>query len=158
MAGEDDPQALPKEIARREALRDKLDAARRRLEAQAEAQAAVDAGGSQLIVGARVSQCASDRNDLVADIEAIPSALGPAGDGACGQRLCQRGGGGGARGERHRGPGVNRGGGPSANTRLPSGEGSPGGKGGGLSGIPHMEPSQPVECEAKPLDVQFAFE
>ncbi len=132
-AGEDDPQALPKKIARREALRDKLDAARRRLEAQAEAraaaereaheakvaarekrrgrakgkhpkppaetpaadaqsnlsdpdsrlmrkskhheyrqaynaQAAVDAGGSQLIVGARVSQCASDRNDLVADI------------------------------------------------------------------------------------------
>ena len=40
------------------------------------AQAAVDAGGSQLIVGARVSQCASDRNDLVADIEAIPAALG----------------------------------------------------------------------------------
>ena len=76
VAGEDDPQALPKEIARREALRDKLDAARRCLEAQAEAQAAVDAGGSQLIVGARVSQCASDRNDLVADIEAIPSALG----------------------------------------------------------------------------------
>ena len=140
-AGEDDPQALPKEIARREALRDKLDAACRRLEAQAQAraaaereaweakvaarekrrgrakgkhpkpptgtpaadaqsnmsdpdsrlmrkskhheyrqaynaQAAVDAGGSQLIVGARVSQCASDRNDLVADIEAIPSALG----------------------------------------------------------------------------------
>ena len=140
-AGEDDPQALPKELARREALRDKLDAARRRLEAQAEAraaaeheaheakvaarekrrgrakgkhpkppaetpaadaqsnlsdpdsrlmrkskhheyrqaynaQAAVDAGGSQLIVGARVSQCASDRNDLVADIEAIPAALG----------------------------------------------------------------------------------
>ena len=35
----------------------------------------VDAGGSQLIVGARVSQCASDRNDLVADIEAIPAAL-----------------------------------------------------------------------------------
>ena len=136
-AGEDDPQALPKEIARRAALRDKLDAARRRLEARAaaereaheakvaarekrrgrakgkhpkppaeppaadaqsnlsapdsrlmrkskhheyrqayNAQAAVDAGGSQLIVGARVSQCASDRNDLVADIEAIPAALG----------------------------------------------------------------------------------
>ena len=141
VAGEDDPQALPKEIARREALRDKLDAARRRLEAQAaaraaaergafeakvaarekrrgrakgkhpkpptetpaadaqsnlsdpdsrlmrkskhheyrqayNAQAVVDAGGSQLIVGARISQCASDRNDLVADIEAIPAALG----------------------------------------------------------------------------------
>ena len=140
-AGEEDPQGLPKEIARREALRDKLDAARRRLEAQAEAraaaergayearlaarekrrgrakgkrpkppaktpgaseqsnlsdpdsrlmrkskshehrqaynaQAAVDADGSQLILSARVSQCASDRNDLVADIAAIPAALG----------------------------------------------------------------------------------
>ena len=139
--GEEDPQALPQEIARREALRDKLDAARRRLEAQAKAraeaergayeakvaarekrrgrakgkhpkppdetpgadeqsnlsdpdsrlmrkskqheyrqaynaQAVVDAGGSQLIVSARISQCASDRNELVADIEAIPAALG----------------------------------------------------------------------------------
>ena len=140
-AGEEDPQALPQEIARREALRDKLDAARRRLEAQARAraeaergayeaklaarekrrgrargkrpkppdetpgpseqsnlsdpdsrlmrksknheyrqaynaQAAVDADGSQLILSARVSQCASDRNELVANIEAIPAALG----------------------------------------------------------------------------------
>ena len=139
--GEEDPQALPKEIARREALRDRLDGARRRLEAQAKAraeaeradyeakvaarekrrgrakgrqikppeetpgadeqsnlsdpdsrlmrkskaheyrqaynaQAVVDAGGSQLIVGARISPCASDRNDLTADIEAIPAALG----------------------------------------------------------------------------------
>ena len=32
------------------------------------AQAAVDAGGSQLIVSARIGQCASDRNDLVADV------------------------------------------------------------------------------------------
>ena len=40
------------------------------------AQAAVDAGGSQLIVSARVGQCASDRNDLVADIAAIPAVLG----------------------------------------------------------------------------------
>ena len=40
------------------------------------AQAAVDAGGSQLIVSARISQCASDRNELVADIEAIPALLG----------------------------------------------------------------------------------
>ena len=40
------------------------------------AQAVVDADGSQLIVGARVSPCASDRNELVADIEAIPAALG----------------------------------------------------------------------------------
>ncbi len=139
--GEDDPQALPKEIARREALRAQLEAARGRLEAQAKAraeaervdyeaklaareqrkgrakgkhprrpddrprpdeqsnlsdpdsrlmrkskkheyrqaynaQAVVDAGGSQLILGARVSQCASDRNELVADIAAIPAALG----------------------------------------------------------------------------------
>jgi len=137
---EDDPQALPKEIARWAALRDRLDAARRRIEAQAKARAeaaradyeakvaareqrqgrakgkhpkppddtprrdeqsnlsgpdsrlmrksklheyrqaynaqvVVDAGGSQLIPGARVSNCASDRNELVADIEAIPAAL-----------------------------------------------------------------------------------
>ena len=139
-AGED-PQALPREIARREALCARLDAARRRLEAQARAraeaeraayeaklaaragrkgrakgkrpkppegrprgdeqsnlsdpdsrlmrkskrhefrqaynaQAVVDAGGSQLIVGARVSTCASDRNELVADIGAIAADLG----------------------------------------------------------------------------------
>ena len=137
----EDPQALPKEIARREALRDKLDTARRRLEAQARAraeaeraayeakvaaragrkgrakgkrakppdgtphgdeqsnlsdpdsrlmrksrrhecrqaynaQAVVDAGGSQLIVGARVSTFASDRNELVADVAAIAAGLG----------------------------------------------------------------------------------
>ena len=40
------------------------------------AQAAVDAGGSQLIVSARIGQCASDRKDLVADIAAIPAVLG----------------------------------------------------------------------------------
>ena len=40
------------------------------------AQAVVDAGGSQLVLAARVSQCASDRNELVADIAAIPAALG----------------------------------------------------------------------------------
>jgi transposase len=139
-SGEDAPQALPKAIARREALRAQLDAARRRLEAQAKAQAAaeradyeaklaarekrtgraksrhpkppddtprpeeqsnlsdpdsrlmrkskqheyrqaynaqavVDAEGSQLILGARVSQCASDRNELAADIAAIPAEL-----------------------------------------------------------------------------------
>jgi len=139
--GEDDGQALPKEIARRAALRDRLDAARRRLEARAKAraeaaraayeakvaaretrtgrakgkhakapdetprpneqsnlsdpdsrlmrksekheyrqaynaQAVVDAGGSQLILGARVSNSSSDRGELVADIAAIPAALG----------------------------------------------------------------------------------
>ena len=138
---DDDPQALPREIARREALREQLDAARHRLEAQARArakaeradyeakvaardkregrakgkhpkppsetprpedqsnlsdpdsrlmrksknheyrqaynaQAVVDAAGSQLILGARVGQCASDRNELAADIAAIPAGLG----------------------------------------------------------------------------------
>lgn len=140
-AAEPDPQSLPEELARREALRAKLDAARHRLETQAKAraeaeranyeakvaartqrkgrakgkrpkppdatpggaeqsnlvdpdsrlmrkskqhesrqacnaQAVVDADGSQLILGARVSQCASDRNELVANIEAIPAELG----------------------------------------------------------------------------------
>jgi transposase len=40
------------------------------------AQAVVDAEGSQLILGARVSQCASDRGELVATIAAIPAAVG----------------------------------------------------------------------------------
>ena len=40
------------------------------------AQAVVDADGSQLVLSARVSQCASDRNELVADIKAIPSRVG----------------------------------------------------------------------------------
>ncbi len=39
-------------------------------------QAVVDAGGSQLIVGARISNCVSDRNELVADIEAVAADLG----------------------------------------------------------------------------------
>ena len=137
----EEAQALPREIARREALCARLDAARRRLEARAKARAAaeragyeakvaaragrkgrakgkrakpaeetprgdeqsnlsdpdsrlmrkskrhefrqaynaqavVDAGGSQLIVGARISQCASDRNESVADIEAVAAGLG----------------------------------------------------------------------------------
>ena len=40
------------------------------------AQCVVDAEGSQLIVGSRVSRCASDRNELSADIEAVPVAVG----------------------------------------------------------------------------------
>lgn len=40
------------------------------------AQAAVDADGSQLIVGIRVSTCASDRNELVATVDAIPKEAG----------------------------------------------------------------------------------
>ena len=42
------------------------------------AQAVVDADGSQLVLGARVSVCASDRNELVADVDAIPAAVGAA--------------------------------------------------------------------------------
>ena len=40
------------------------------------AQAVVDADGSYLILAARVSQCASDKNELVEDIAAIPASLG----------------------------------------------------------------------------------
>jgi len=40
------------------------------------AQAVVDADGSQLVLSARVSQCASDSNELVPDIEAVPESLG----------------------------------------------------------------------------------
>ena len=36
----------------------------------------VDADGNQPVLGARVSQCASDRNQLVADREAIPESIG----------------------------------------------------------------------------------
>jgi transposase len=141
-ADETDPQALPAELARREALKTQLDAACERLEAEAKAraeaeradyerrkavyeerngagrppsppsetpppeqqsnltdpdsrlmrknkrseyrqsynaQAAVDAEGSQLVLGARVSQCAADANELVATVDAIPASLGPAG-------------------------------------------------------------------------------
>jgi len=40
------------------------------------AQAAVDAEGSMLILGTRITQCASDRNELVATVETIPKAVG----------------------------------------------------------------------------------
>lgn len=138
---EADPQQLPKELARRERLASQLDAACKRLERQAKAQAeadqaeyerkvaarekregrakgrrikapaetpkestqvnltdadsglmrrnkrseyrqaynaqaVVDADGSQLVLGARVSRCASDRNELVADVDAVPAAVG----------------------------------------------------------------------------------
>ncbi len=39
-------------------------------------QAVVDAEGSYLVLGSRVSQCASDRNELSADVESIPASLG----------------------------------------------------------------------------------
>ena len=42
------------------------------------AQAVVDAGGSQLVLGVRVSTNASDRRELVADVDAIPEAVGTA--------------------------------------------------------------------------------
>ena len=40
------------------------------------AQAVVDAGGSQLVLGARVSTNASDRRELVADVDTVPSSVG----------------------------------------------------------------------------------
>ena len=41
------------------------------------AQAVVDAEGSQLVLGAQISQCASDRNELVRTVEAMPGQLEP---------------------------------------------------------------------------------
>lgn len=138
-AGEKDAAKLPKEIAHREKLLTKMDAACERLEAQARAgaeaerldyekrkqshddrcgggrppsppsetprpeeqtnltdpesrimrkskrseyrqsynaQAAVDADGTQLILGCAVSQCASDANELVSAVAAIPEPIG----------------------------------------------------------------------------------
>ena len=138
-AGEKDAAKLPKEIAHREKLLTKMDAACERLEAQARAraeaeradyekkkqshedrsgggrppsppsetpqpkeqtnltdpesrimrkskrseyrqsynaQAAVDADGTQLILGQAVSQCASDANELVPTVAAIPDQIG----------------------------------------------------------------------------------
>ena len=137
----EDPQALPKEIARREKLRQKMDAACAQLEARARVraeaekaeyearlaaraqregsakgpepkppqdtpgpdeqinltdpdarlmrknkregytqgyncQAVVDAEGSQLIVGQRVTDCASDAGQLEPDLQSIPESLG----------------------------------------------------------------------------------
>lgn len=40
------------------------------------AQAVVDAEGSQLIVGTRITQCASDRNELESNIREIPDKIG----------------------------------------------------------------------------------
>ena len=40
------------------------------------AQAVVDAEGSQLVLGRRVSTCASDRSELVADLDSMPGVLG----------------------------------------------------------------------------------
>jgi transposase len=139
---DEDPQKLPREIARREKLMQKMDAACAQLEARAQtraeaeradyerkvaarqardgsakgpppkppqatpepdeqinltdpearlmrkskregytqsynAQAVVDAQGSQLIVGQRVSDCASDAGQLAPDLQSIPPSLGP---------------------------------------------------------------------------------
>lgn len=138
---DDDPQALPKELARREKLLAKMDAACARLEARAKVraeaeradyearvaaraqregsakgpapkppqatpapdeqinltdpdarlmrkskresytqsyncQAVVDAGSSRLIVGPRVTDCASDAGQLEPDLQSIPETLG----------------------------------------------------------------------------------
>ena len=42
------------------------------------AQAVVDAEGTQLILGQRITQCASDRNELTADVLSIDSGIGKA--------------------------------------------------------------------------------
>jgi transposase len=49
------------------------------------AQAVVDAAGSQLILGTRVSQCASDRGELEADIPSMPASIADRGRRRCGE-------------------------------------------------------------------------
>ena len=99
------------------------------------AQAVVDAGGSQLIVGARVTHLRQRPQRVGGGRRGDRGRGGPAGDGSGGQRLCHRCGGGGARSARHRGSGGDGFGGPSAAPRLPpdqsrdGGEGSPGSRG-----------------------------
>ena len=101
------------------------------------AQAAVDADGSQLVLGSRVSVCASDRNELVADVEAIPAALG-----AADRVLADSGYGDGQRGvatgrSRCGGVGGDGGGRPTAPARLPTGAAGAAGEGaaGGLDQV-----------------------
>ena len=52
----EEPQALPREIARREALCARLDAARRRLEARAKARAAAERAAYEAKVAARAGR------------------------------------------------------------------------------------------------------
>ncbi len=40
------------------------------------AQTVVDADGSQLVLGARVSDCADDKRELVADVDSVPKSVG----------------------------------------------------------------------------------
>lgn len=40
------------------------------------AQAVVDADGAQLVLGARITQCASDSNELKEDVRAVPESVG----------------------------------------------------------------------------------
>lgn len=40
------------------------------------AQAVVDADGSQLVLGARVSGCTNDKHELVADVDSVPESAG----------------------------------------------------------------------------------
>lgn len=40
------------------------------------AQAVVDADGAQLVLGARITQCASDSNELEEDVRAVPESVG----------------------------------------------------------------------------------
>jgi transposase/ElaB/YqjD/DUF883 family membrane-anchored ribosome-binding protein len=51
------------------------------------AQAAVSTDGSQLILGNRVSTCAADGGELVADVDAVPEALGRVSGFASGEQI-----------------------------------------------------------------------
>ena len=101
------------------------------------AQAAVDADGSQLVLGSRVSVCASDRNELVADVDAIPAAVGAAdrvladSGYATGSEVSQ------LEGRGHGRVGGDGGGRPPTPARLPTGAAGAAGEGaaGGLDQV-----------------------
>ena len=94
------------------------------------AQAVVDAEGSELVLGARVSNNANDRRELVADVDAIPSGVGAPARGAGGQRLRERQRGGTTRGTGRRGAGVHASRRATPSARLPATGGAPAGSGG----------------------------
>ena len=80
LADEPDPQALPKEIARREALRDKLDTACRRLEQEAQNQAKSELDGKPPVAKEPVGDGKPDGGQEAPPPTGTPTGATPAED------------------------------------------------------------------------------
>ncbi len=93
-------------------------------------QAVVDAEGSQLVLGAQVSNNASDRRKLLAEVDAVPPGVGAPARGSGGQRLRDGQRGGRTRGTGYRGAGVHGSRRATPSARLPAPGGAPAGSGG----------------------------